>query len=302
MKIIKTNAKNESQWTERMVEASVKKYSSLTVEAGKVFCPLTNSMSSTINCELCQFCKGVDFNVATSMESIRCAHKESANVKTARKDEVERLYVSEDVNKKESDITPDDLKSIFARSTQKFEDIEDSELMNGNRIVSAKNINESESDGTSNFVPKFSNSIFNSENIAQLIASQKEKEEADAEKAQEIQAQSEADRKSWETDTKEALDDIGYEHKSKIMSISHEAEASNPDISEYKFSIFDGGLKEKLDAIPELTDGEKLKSQADERRQNISRAKAEDNWESDAQKSVSTSQIVKDFFDNMLGE
>jgi len=301
MKIIKTDTKNDSKWASDIVTAKSKKFSSLSIESGRVFCPLSNGEISTTNCELCDFCSGFDFNIANNQESIKCAHKESKNVKKASPDEVNRLYVSEKANEKENIISPNDLKSIFARSTSKFDDVDESDIMNGNRVVSAKNINESDSDGTSNFVSKFSNSIFDSNVISNLEETYKDEETEKQDSIKQSQLEKENSMREWEDDEKKSLGDIGYEPKGTIMSIAHEASASNPDVSEYKFSIFDNA-DDRLNKIPEFTDGEKLKTQSKKRKEDISREKKEDDWESNHSNTISTSKMVKGFFDNMLGE
>jgi len=302
MKIIRTEGKNDSSWANSIVEAGTKKFSSLSVSAGQVTCPLTNGIVPTLNCEICNYCQGVDFNLETSMESIKCAHKESANVKTAQVDEVERLYVSEKANEKEEGtILPEDLKSIFAKSTAKFDDIEDADLMNASKIVSAKNLSENESDGTSGFVPKYSNSIFDSEAIVKLEEAQKAEDDERDERIKQAQVDKAKSKREWEDDTQSELKEIGYQHKGSIMSIAHEAKANNPEVSEYKFSIFDSA-DERLRNLPELTKGEQLKDQAKERKENISRPQETDDWESKHADTISTSKIVSSFFDDMLGE
>jgi len=302
MKIIKTNGKNNSQWSDKLTESSVKKYSSLSVDLGSVFCPLSNSVVKTLNCEICQHCKGVDFHVASSTESIKCAHKESANVKQIKIDEVDRLFISESSKKPTMNTElPEDLKSIFARSTAKFDDLGDEDIMGSHKIVSTKNINESDSDGTANFIPKYSNSIFNADTIAQLQEAGIKEEEEKVQKAKTAVAEKAELEREWETDIKAELEEIEYEPKGSVMSIAHEAKANNPDVSEYKFSIFES-IDDKLKNIAELTEGEKLKSQASERKANISRDKEEDDWESNPKGVTSTSGIVKDFFAKTFGE
>jgi len=305
MKIIKTEEKQDSQWATGLVEASIPKYASLSVSNGKIMCPLKNMLVSTVNCEICQFCTGIDFITATNTEVIKCAHKNSHNIKQSKVDEVDRLFVSDskEREKQRTDgVTAEDLKSIFARSTSKFDEIDEEDLMNGSKIVSAKNITENENDGTSSFIPKVSNSIFNSEIIKNMIEEQKQEDDTRDKKIAEAKVEKAKAKREWEDETHKSLSEIGYEPKGPIMSISHETEASNPDISEYKFSIFDNNLEDKVKNIPELTDGEKLKSQADQRRENISRTKIKDDWESNHSKNTTTSEIVKGFFDKMLGE
>jgi hypothetical protein len=300
MKIIKTNSKSESPWSSKMVEASIPKYSSLSVSAGSVYCPMTNGNASTINCEICQHCQGVDFNTENNSETIRCAHKESANIKTANKDEVDRLYVSEKPVEDKT-VTPEDLKSIFARSTSKYCDLSEKDQMNAHSVISAKNINESDSDGTANFVPKYSNSIFDSEAIGKLVEEQKLVDEKKIQSKAESKLKQKESSKEWERDTKEILMATGYEPKGMTKSTSSETESNNPDVSEYKFSIFEN-IDDKLKNMTELTDGEKLKSQSKTRKENISRAKTKDDWESNHSKNTTTSGIVKDFFDKAFSK
>jgi hypothetical protein len=155
MKIIKTDIKNNSKWAGDIIEASAKKFSSLDVNSGKVMCPLSNSLISTTSCEICGYCKGISFSMASNKEFIKCAHKDSQNIVQSMDEEIDRLYISEKFSEDDELTKPEDFRSIFAHSSNKFEDTEYSDLMNSNRIVSSKNISENEQDGTSNFVSKF---------------------------------------------------------------------------------------------------------------------------------------------------
>lgn len=303
MKIIKTDSRNDSKWTNKIVEAKSKKFSSIQVNAGKVMCPMTNGLISTINCELCEFCKGIDLNIASSKEFIKCAKKESSELnKTAEVDEVERLFVSEKLNNKNEDtLSLDDFKSIFANSNSKLEDINENDIMNSNKIVSAKNINESKSGGTPGPISKFNNSIFDSNILKNLNESYAKEEEIKTSQKLVKEKEEQEARKEWEKDLKNKLGEIGYSPKGKIMSISHEAKANNPDVSEYKFSVFDN-IDEKLKNIPELTDGEKLKQQSKKRKQDISRTKEEYDWESNYQNSISSSKITNSLYKTLFGE
>lgn len=301
MKIIKTMSKNNSSWSSKMVETSIPKYAKLTVDAGEVSCPISDKKISTINCEICEHCGGIDFDINTNSEAIKCAHKESSNVKMASTDEVDRLYVSEKVTKENKDINPEDLKSFFARSELKYRDLDEKDDMNGHKIVSAKNISENESDGTKNFVPKYSNSIFDSDAISKLSEAQKNSDEEKEKSKENYKSQKKESKKEWEKDMKEALKATGYEPKGMTRSTSSETASNNPNVSEYKFSIFDN-VDERIKNIPELTNGEKLKSQAQERKANISREKIKDDWETKSSKPTTTSGIVKDFFDKAFSK
>jgi len=298
MKIIKTDAQNKSSWSEKMIEASIEKYSSLSVEAGNVSCPLINKKYSTINCELCSHCKGIELSASSGNEFVKCSYKYDSSDKEHKQDDIERLFVSERLNNKTASENVD--ARIFG-NRKKYEDLNEKDIISSHKIVSAKTSGHSENDGTSNFVPKYNNSIFNANNLSDLNSEAEKTEEEENKKALEAQKDQTNKKREWENDNKKSLDGLEYQPKGSVMSISHESQSNNPKVSTYKFSIFEN-IDEKINNIPEKTGGENLKSQAQERKQNISRAKKEDNWEKNSENKTTTSSVVKNFFDGIFKE
>lgn len=296
MKVITAKTKKSSDWTQDIVEASIQKEASLGVNVGKVICPMTNKLVSTVSCELCQHCKGIDFKLASATENVRCTYFYDTGDKEDSVDSMEKFHTS---NVKEQDqITPDDLKSIFAKNEPEY-DFTEEDRMSESKIVSAKNLSEDEFEGSSSFISEYNNSIFDSGTLSKL-ADMAEQEQLEKEAKDKEAAQEEAERRSeWMTDRAQELEDIKYTHQTAMKSISHEAEASNPDVGDYKFSVFDN-IEEKLDSIPDRTDGELLKEQKADRKRSISRKSKKDDWESQDKSPTTSASIVGNFFGNLF--
>ena len=299
MKIITAKTKESSDWTQNIVKSSIQKEASLGVNSGKVFCPKTGKTTSTIHCELCQHCAGIDFKLASATENIKCTHAYDTGDKGATIDSAEK-FQSTSVKKQEP-INTEDLKSVFARSELE-DNFTEKEKMSEHQIVSAKNISEDEFEGSGHFVSKYNNSVFNPEVLAELEASAKKE---DLEKEAEVKetARAESDRRSeWMADREKELDDIDYMPQPLITkSIAHESKASNPDVGEYKFSVFDN-IQKRLDGIPDRTQGELLKEQKEDRKKSISREAKKDDWESEDKSSKTSNIIVGEFFDSLFEE
>jgi len=295
MKIINAKSKKPSDWAQGIVNASIQKDASLQVNTGKVLCPMTGKTISTINCELCKHCSGIDFKLASSTEHVRCSYSYDTGDKDSAADPMEKFQTSS-IQEKVS-LDPEAIKSIFAKS--KPEDFNEEEGMSERKIVSAKNISEDEFEGSKSFVSEYNNSIFNPKVLAELEGlAQKEASEEIKNKKSASQTESER-RSEWMEDRKRELEEIDYEPKTSTRSISNDTESNNPDVGDYKFSMF-GDIDEKLGKIPNLTDGEMLKSQKEERKRDISREAKKDGWEKDSKSPKTSSQIVDGYFTSLF--
>lgn len=296
MRIIDVKKKKSSDWTKDIVKASIKKEASLQVDSGEVTCPMTGGLRSTINCELCQHCSGINLKIASASEVVKCTYTYDIDTKD-ESDLTEKFAISS--TPKGTDLSSVDLKSIFAKSELE-DNFDPEESMSNNKIVSAKNISEDEFEGSSNFVSEYSNSVFNPNTLAELesVTEQiKADKKADVEKAKITASER---RSEWLTDREKELEGINYTPSGSLTkSISHESLASNPDVGEYKFSMF-SDIKDKLESIPDRTQGEFLKEQHADRKKSISRTASNDDWENEDKSPTTSSKIVEDFFGSLF--
>jgi hypothetical protein len=305
MKINKISNHQPSDWTQNIVEASTKKQASIQVEAGKVSCPLANAKISSMNCEICKHCKGSDFKTASSAEYISCSYGyEQKQEKVDSMSKFVSAKSSERIDKNtnessEGEVTVDDFKSFFAKSKQ-LDNFAEEEIISKNQIISSKD-GEVETDCSANFMPRNANSIFNPEVIAQLEESERESESKRVEARKQSDEELADKKASWNTHASEKLAEIGYVPTGTVKnteSTIEDTKFSNPDVGEYKFSVFDN-IDEKVGLIPEKTEGEKLKEASDDRRDGISRDKKEDEWQS-VKEQKTTSSVTENFLERIL--
>jgi hypothetical protein len=315
MKIIKSQNRNSSDWTQKFVQASQEKVASLSVEAGSVYCPLKGNVpASTLNCEMCNYCQGIELQASTMREFIKCSYNYESNVKVATKtDDIDEKFVTQHVSDREKakDIDPEFFESEFKLGKKENDwTAEENAAMHGSRVVSSKD-NDQEEYGGRMVASKYNNSIFDSEALLKLNEAGKQAEEDARVKAAELQAEKQERKAQWEQDHKIELDEIGYSPSTMTKNISgtHVADgdnvnekvvaSNNPDVSEYKFSIFDTNIQEKVDGIAEKTAGEQLKDQASQRKASIGRAEKESDWER-VSKPTSVDSMTDNFFQSLF--
>lgn len=276
---------SRSNWADKLVEASRKKFASREVTSGSVSCPLSNSVISSKNCELCSFCVGNSFSVSAGKDSIECSYgfQKEASLNEAKTTEGKEC------------VKPEDLKGFFAKDERT--DFTEADILSNKSVTASLSNDEFKYDG--NIISANTNSIFNSEALSQLEQDEinKEAELADVRaKEEKIRLES---KKSWDTDAYNRLANVGYTPDDGLKNTTSSTEgavATNPEVSEYNLSIFDSNLKSKIDSIPEKTAGEKLKSLSEERKRSISRdVKRDSDWE-----SVSPQNSYKDIEDSFM--
>jgi hypothetical protein len=300
MKIINSKSKTKSDWTDKIMNESFEKFASLNINSGKIKCPINNSLISTSNCELCEYCKGINLKIASSNEVVICEYDYKNNKEIEASNPVEKFATSN--NKPDIDLSEDGtFGSIFKRDRLLQEEANEEDLASTGKIVSAKNVGMQGVDGTSLFISEKNNSIFSPDNLEKLEKLiSKEKEVKVSERKKDLENK-ESRKKEWEVDKEKELSTIEHFAQTLIKPISHEIGNHNQKIGDYSFSTFEN-IDKKLSSIEELTEGEKLKDKKAERKESISRAAKKDNWEEDSNKTTSTSKIFDELCKTLLGE
>jgi hypothetical protein len=313
MKVIKSQNRKSSDWTQKFVEASQTKIASLSVEAGKVSCPLQGKTATTLNCELCQYCQGFELKASSMRETIKCSYKYDSNAQEEPAD-VREKFISQHVgdSEKSLEVDPTYFDSEFkVRKANNYTD-EEALSMNSSRVVSSKD-GDQEEYGTKMVTSKYNNSIFDSEALVKLNEAGIQAEE-DAKNAKIAMAVERKERKSeWERDHKIDLGEIGYTPSTMTKNISgtftaegddvksRVASSNNPDISEYKFSLFDEDIEKKVSDIAEKTAGEKLADQSKQRTASIGRDQKSSDWEK-VKQPTKVDGMASNFFQNLFAE
>jgi len=294
MKVSKLKNQGTTDWTDAIYKNSLEKTASINVTAGKVNCPLSSGSTSTLSCETCKHCSGIGMKIASSQEYVSCSYK--YDTMDFKETDSMNKFVSDSNEPDSSELTPEDFKSIFAKSERKLELDED--LLSH---TISKSGNEVEpGSGTANFNPQNSNSIFDSSALDKFAEAQLAEENKHNAEVAKIKAQKEANKHAWDKEHAEQLAEINYNPKG-IQSIAHEVGASNPEVADHNFSIFEN-IDEKLKLMPEFTEGEKFKSEAQERNASISRDEKNNDWEKADKKNVTTKGLVSNFFDSLFNE
>lgn len=298
-KIFSSKGRNNSDWTEKIVESSQQKTASIKVVAGTVKCPMTGKTQSTLNCELCNHCSGSNIKVASSEEFIHCQYK--YNNREVKEFDTMDKFISTANKQDLENISQEDFKSVFARE-QKENDFVEEEILSQQKVVSSGNdVSSKLATGPQGYIPEWNNSIFDSDALDKFAEKEIAKEAEAQESKRKIEAEKAEKKANWDADYAEKLREIGYEPSNSIKSIAHESVPTNPDVSDHKFSIFDN-IDEKLASIPSHTQGEKFASQAEERKEKIARKKEEDNSWEEVKKGTSTSKIMDSFIDTLLSK
>ena len=167
MKIISSTHKKSAGWTQKIIDDKQKKFASLSVEGGKVNCPIKNALIDTISCELCDHCSGMNFKMETSEEFVKCAHEYATMEKVASADPMENFNdFSSKSNKIDEKVQLDDFH-IFPK-TKKFDDLDKKDILSQTKVKSSRSADENEFKGGKSIDSENRNSIFNSSTLEEM--------------------------------------------------------------------------------------------------------------------------------------